>query len=272
MRTTGFTACFAIANVFWMACMVSAAPAEPPAPTSAQAEMDAAIDPCTEHLKAIGKALAAYEKDNGKLPDQLSDLVPKYVSDKAVFHCPADHSEGDPARDFAHRDPKMPMSYSYDWSADESHGLPQPFGPFPKPDVGNAWGTCRLVSERQAHFFGDRVPVVRCFHHKTEESEAPKVLSLTRSGQVYRSHGIWDGVPDTFVAVLECVERDLQQGDKTFLDNWGIGPLAYYIQNKLDNADCVAAAMPKLAPLAATLEQYADRNMGSAVQGAAHVT
>src|SRR4051812_26288348 len=76
-------------------------------PATAPMDRDAAMEPCTEHLKAIGKALAAYERDHGKLPDQLSDLFPKYVTDKTIFHCPADPTEGDPARDFAHRDQAM---------------------------------------------------------------------------------------------------------------------------------------------------------------------
>jgi peroxiredoxin len=236
-------------------------------------DREVAIEPCTEHLVTIGKALAAYEHDHGKLPDQVSDLYPKYVSGKAIFHCPADPSEeGDPARGFAHRDPKMKMSYSYECSADESHGLPQPMGPFPKPDVGNAWGTCRLVAQRQAHFFGDRVPVVRCFHHKSEESEAPKVLSLTRSGQVYQSHGVWEDSPGTFAAVLACVEGDLKGGGKTFLDNWRVGPLDRYCDGRLDDPECIAAAKPRLADVAERLEVFAQRNAGSSERGEAKVT
>src|SRR5438477_487958 len=76
---------------------------------------DERMDACSKQLETIGKALAAYEKDHGKLPDQLSDLFPRYVSDKRLFHCPADPSpKGAPGRDFAHRDPKMPMSYAYE--------------------------------------------------------------------------------------------------------------------------------------------------------------
>jgi thiol-disulfide isomerase/thioredoxin len=236
-------------------------------------DRDAAIAPCTEHLVTIGEALTAYEHDHGKLPDQLSDLYPKYVADKAIFHCPADPSEeGDPARGFAHRDPKMKMSYAYECSVDESHGLPQPMGPFPRPDVGNAWGTCRLVAQRQAHFFGDRVPVVRCFHHKTEDSQAAKVLNLTRSGQVYQGHGVWEDSPGTFAAVLACVERDLMAGDKTFLDNWRIGPLDSYCDGRSDVAECIAAAKPRLAAVAERLESFAQRNAGSSERGEAKVT
>ena len=60
--------------------MILAAP-----PTTAPMDRDAAMDPCTEHLKTIGNALAAYEHDNGKLPDQLSDLFPKYVAEASQF-------------------------------------------------------------------------------------------------------------------------------------------------------------------------------------------
>ena len=89
---------------------------------------------CAAQLTTIHNALAAYEKDHGRLPDQLSDLLPKYLPDPNLLHCPADPApEGTPGRGFAHRDPKLPASYTYEFSADESHGLPTPLGKNPTP-------------------------------------------------------------------------------------------------------------------------------------------
>src|SRR4030095_8401190 len=87
-----------------------------------------ALTEAKEHLQTIGKALQQYEQDTHRLPDQLSDLLPKYLSDGAILHCPADPTPGSPGRSYAHKDPKLPVSYSYEFSADESNGLPTPQG------------------------------------------------------------------------------------------------------------------------------------------------
>src|SRR5690242_9268738 len=71
-----------------------------PATRPAGAEADAKLDACTAQLQEIGRALAAYERDRHRLPDQLSDLFPDYVKDKKLFHCPADPTEGTPGRAF----------------------------------------------------------------------------------------------------------------------------------------------------------------------------
>ncbi|MCA9780856.1 MAG: hypothetical protein KC800_29250 [Candidatus Eremiobacteraeota bacterium] len=42
---------------------------------------------CKDNLTALGHSLDAYKKDNGKYPDKLKDLVPKYIG--AVPECPA---------------------------------------------------------------------------------------------------------------------------------------------------------------------------------------
>ena len=208
----------------------SSAKAAPPAADAPDEKMEA----CSRQLAAVGEALRKYEKEHGKLPGQLSDLHPKYLADKAAFHCPADPSpEGTPGRSFAHRDPKLPMSYSYEFSADPSRGLPSPLGPFPRPDVGDAWGTCRHVMTKQADFFGDQVPAVRCFHHKEENSDAPRVINLTRGGRQYRSNGTWEDHPDSVAQVLERAGRALADPDaKAFGANWHAGPLENYLEDK----------------------------------------
>src|SRR5437867_140315 len=108
-----------------------------------QAADEAALVRCWQQLETIGKALQQYEHDEHRLPDQLSDLIPKYLPDRSILHCPADTSPGSPGRNYAHKDPKLPVSYSYEFSGDQSNGLPTPQGKFPKPDIGFAWGSFR---------------------------------------------------------------------------------------------------------------------------------
>ena len=56
--------------------------------SAASAATDEEREVDKQHLLAIYKALKAYEKDQGKLPDWLSDLVPKYIQDTNVLVSP----------------------------------------------------------------------------------------------------------------------------------------------------------------------------------------
>jgi peroxiredoxin len=206
---------------------------------------------CAHNLETIGKAIKAYQSDHHQLPAQLSDLYPKYVPDKATFHCPADSTEGSTARDFLHKDPKMPMSYTYEFSADQSHGLPCPLGPFPKADVGDAWGTCRQVGFRQAEFFGDQVPVVRCFHHKDEYSEESKVLNLTLAGRVYHSRSQWEDHPDSVKHVYQTATDQLLADPENFPKHWHLGRLQEYGFGKCDD-------VPEYRSLRPVFKKFAD--------------
>lgn len=241
-----------------------AAPATGPAdvqkepPQNEKEEKDEKLAACERQLQTLHKALVAYERDRHKLPDELSDLWPDYVKDKALFRCPADPTAGTPARGFAHTDPHLPVSYSYEFNAAVSHGLPCPLGPFPKPDVGDAWGTNRLVNEHEAYFFGDQVPVVRCFHHKSNESEAHKVPNLTRSGRVYYFTGVWEDHPDSLAAVLKAVDRDLAAGPAAFEKNWNLGRLREYTGDKAGR-DEYAALKPLFRQAGARLAAAAGR-------------
>src|SRR5437016_13325567 len=74
-----------------------------------------AVTTCTRNLQAIGRALAAYRHANGGLPPHLSDLYPKYLTDRRLLHCPSDPSPGEPGY-VASGDPKLPISYLYEFS------------------------------------------------------------------------------------------------------------------------------------------------------------
>ena len=61
-------------------------------------------------MQAIGRALAAYRRDHqGNLPPHLSDLYPKYLTDKGLLLCPADPNAGSESTD-----PELPCDYHYD--------------------------------------------------------------------------------------------------------------------------------------------------------------
>jgi peroxiredoxin len=198
-----------------------------PPPASAD---DDRITVCTERLKSIHRALVAYEREHQEWPDHLSDLVPKYLPDAAALHDPADPGADDLGSTEAHRDPKFPVSYSYERTAGRSNGLAQPLGTFPKPDIaGTGWGSWRLVNGRMETFFGDQVPLVRCYHHRPPEDEREPatdcVLNLTPSGRVYKSVFDWRLHPDSVNFLLRTLERDLSQGPTAMQRTWNLGRL-----------------------------------------------
>jgi tetratricopeptide (TPR) repeat protein len=195
-----------------------------------QASPNEALSRCTGQLQAIGRALADYQRDHRKLPNQLSDLYPKYVTDQQLFHCPADPTSGEPGLPYVHKDPRLSISYAYEFSADRSRGVWPQLGPFPPPDIQDpiGWGSSRLVSTHQRTFYGDRVPVVRCFHHQPDESDEEKVLNLTLTGQVYRSDVRWEYHPDTVAVVLRRLERDLKAGPAHVRRRWSLGWIEQY--------------------------------------------
>jgi thiol-disulfide isomerase/thioredoxin len=217
---------------------------------------EAAMVECRHHLEAIGKAIKQFESENRKLPDQLSDLVPKYIPDVATLHCPADPSEGSPGRDYAHKDPRLAISYAYEFSADESNGLPTPQGKFPKPDIGNSWGTFRLVSTHQRTFFGDQVPLVRCFHHKPIDSDEETVLNLNSAGKIYASAVGWETHPETVAIALDLMARDLELEPESFREKRDLHRFQEYIYG-WDHDERMKPLHDSLVKVAQGLESYA---------------
>ncbi|MHC4558033.1 MAG: M56 family metallopeptidase [Planctomycetota bacterium] len=118
---------------------------------------------CTENLQAIYAALKVYEKDKGRAPDRLSQLVPRYLGPQTLF-CPQD-----PSRKSSYwPDPNLPCSYCYELNPTELRSRP----PLDK--------TMRHYKTLQRKLLGDVVPIVRCFHHG-------RVLNLSWDGQLYTS-------------------------------------------------------------------------------------
>jgi peroxiredoxin len=211
---------------------------------------------CTRQMEQLGQALQKYERERGHWPDQLSDLYPKYVSDRALFHCPADPTAGSPGRDYAHKDPIMPVSYSYDLNTDESNGLPTPQGKFPKPDRGNAWGSNRNVTLGQRAFFGDQVPILRCFHHKPEDADEETVLNLSLPGKIYASGVEWEDHPDTVVVALDLMAQDLLLKPDEFREKRYLGGFEVYTSGWEKDKRVRARAHDQLCRVAERLRSY----------------
>jgi D-alanyl-D-alanine carboxypeptidase len=177
---------------------------------------------CTQHLMEIGRALAAYERDHREYPPLLSDLYPRYITDKGLFLCPADPSSGPQGTGLA-TDPRMPASYLYAWSTDKAPELGPAFKLGPQPPGADAtWRDCMKAARRH---FGDYVPLVACVHHEAPEGPM-RVLAV--SGRVYRSGSNWDLDPGTIEAGLQRMEQDLA-GDRThFTRIWALSDVDEY--------------------------------------------
>jgi WD40 repeat protein len=186
---------------------------------AAPAENTAAI--CMQNLRAISRALIAYQRDRRSLPPYLSDLYPKYLVDKMFLHCPADPTPGTPGYPGVPGDPNAPVSYLYEMSLE-----PAPVGLTLGPDPVGKVPTWREQKMAQRINFGDRVPVVRCWHHYLKAQQSPSageeafVLNLTLKGQVYRGGSGWEQDPETVPAVLAAIERDLGAGPAQFQRRW----------------------------------------------------
>ena len=220
---------------------------------------DQAASLCKRHLQAIRAALKAFVRDHHQLPDQLSDLFPHYLPDRSVFHCPDDPTPGEPGSGDGHADPRQPISYSYEMSAGRSNGLACPLGPFPASDLpGGGWGTERLVNLHQRRFFGDRVPIMRCFHHQRpgEPPSAQPILNLTLEGNIYTSSLHWEDSPGTVAVVLQRARYDLRANVAVFARDWKVGRLEEYSYDWLDPA-LPAPVLNAMHEVAALLERHA---------------
>jgi hypothetical protein len=131
---------------------------------------------CAANLRKIYAAIKKYEKDNGKLPDWLSDLVPDYLS-KETLLCP--HDAVHKVRLGHLTDPNLPCSYGYQLSMARSPAHS------PRDPVGGM--TMRDWKMAEMKLFGDVVPLVRCYVHGL-------ILNLDVGGQIYFSPVSWSSM------------------------------------------------------------------------------
>src|ERR1700674_215065 len=82
---------------------------------------------CKKNLEKINAAILAYRKDHEDVPNWLSELVPKYLTDTNLLICPATTRTGQQSP-FGVLDPRIYSSYLYE------------FTPTPIPEVvKGAW-------------------------------------------------------------------------------------------------------------------------------------
>ncbi len=123
-------------------------------------EIPDTLKPCAERLRKIYTALKKYEKEKDRMPDWLSELVPDYLEAETLF-CPDDESH----KASYWPDPELPCSYCYELNPRQLRGQDR---------------TMLQYKTSQREYFGDAVPIVRCFHHG-------QVLNLAWDGQIYTS-------------------------------------------------------------------------------------
>jgi ankyrin repeat protein len=154
------------------------------------------MQPCGANLQKIYAAIKKYEKDKGRLPDWLSDLVPDYLT-KETLLCPHKPSYRDLARPQIQVEQEIPCSYTYEFSmlrkpATTPKGIqPRPWGGMLNQDLKMA----------QMRLFGDVVPLLRCRTHGY-------VLNLSVGGQLYISPLFWERMfmPDYFEGLEQSEE------------------------------------------------------------------
>jgi tetratricopeptide (TPR) repeat protein len=189
---------------------------------------------CERNLRALSRGLTRHQAENGNLPSELQELHPRFVRDRAAFHCPADHSEGTPGFGAGQTD-SFPTSYLYEMSGRPDSSGSQFLGP--PPEGKNL--TWRDVKLHQQTWFGDRVPAVRCRHHD-------QVINLTLGGKIYVSDGVWETHPSTLAEVLNSYLRDIAGGREQFLKRWSIPLVADYFRALRRDNSVVPALRAKL--------------------------
>jgi hypothetical protein len=140
--------------------------------------MVAEQEQCFTNLSRIHSAIMAYRKDHQQMPDWLSDLVPKYLSDTNCLICPVCARTGEKPDLTGMDDPKLPCSYIYEFDA-HTNIWPDDYGVASPGDTMKAW------KEKQLLRYGTIVPVVRCRMHA-------HYLSVTFAGQTQVNEGKWE--------------------------------------------------------------------------------
>jgi hypothetical protein len=176
----------------------AAGQAVPPSASIPSAATSEDHDADKQNMLVIYKALKTYEKEHGKLPDWLSDLVPKYIQDTNVLVSPIFRRTRREEL-YGNEDPHITTSYIYEFSAKP---VPEVIrGAFPQLAAGT---TMREWKTKQIAEFGPVVPILRCFLHNP-------VLNVTSDGEFFESGAFWETDPKT----LELRKKRLAAGSKT---------------------------------------------------------
>ena len=158
-------------------------------------EIPEQMQSCAANLQKIYAAIKKYEKDKGRLPNWLSDLVPDYLS-KEMLLCPYHPNYRDVWFFGPHIpvEPKLPCSYRYQFSMAR---LP----------AGTRNPACGMITRdrktAQMRPFGDVVPLLRCYTHGD-------ILNLSVGGQLYVSRMVWEKLfMQDYIAGLELYFADI---------------------------------------------------------------
>jgi peroxiredoxin len=249
----------ALSVIPWRLVARAAPPSAKPVAAALSPGAEQQLAACEENLREIGRAMAAYRRDRGELPAHLSDLFPRYVTDLKRLHCPADRTDGSPRRSDDYDDvtappaDPRPVSYAYMMSPVKPHvGFGGLGGPLPR----NAdWSWRGQMMAMRANY-GDRVPVVRCWHHAPTMFEVvahPLVPNLTLDGAVYRSAAAWQIDPGTMSVVVRRMESDLAEGVPQFLKRWNLGSIA----GQFSHVEPIPALSTRCRVMATKLEAMA---------------
>ena len=188
-------------------------PAEQVSKDSTMEQHEKNIENCTQNLEAIGKAIHAYQKEQGDFPEWLSDLHPKYFEDVSILVCPADKDSGQ-TNLAMNTDPKMLVSYDYQFHPEYRE-----------------WKSEQLL------MYGDAMPLVRCRHHANPDFHS---LNLSFSSKIYRSSMNWEHTPEDIYGSLEeaiaTLDARLQQHPDTE-SFFGIYPLLIRLYMKAERKE-----------------------------------
>ena len=132
---------------------------------------------CKKNLEKIAVAILAYRKENKDIPNWLSDLYPKYLSDQNLLICPVTQKT-EKLSPFGAPDPKLRCSYLYEFA-------PTPMTAVVKSAFSGPLRTNRDWKRQQMGLVGSDVPIVRCLLHKP-------VLNLSFGGKIYESPLFWE--------------------------------------------------------------------------------
>ena len=140
---------------------------------------------CLSHLRQVQRAIMAYRKDKGMLPNWLSDLIPNYIADTNLLICPITR-ETDKVLNFGLYDPLLPGAYSYEFSAAK----------VPSNIMGGSSLTMREFKLQQKEMIGSSIPIARCHLHES-------VLNVAYNGKTYESPTAWELMFTNAVITLE---------------------------------------------------------------------
>lgn len=132
---------------------------------------------CRENLAKVFQAIQAFKQANdGKLPNLLSDMHPRFLAETNLLICPFTQRTG--IKRSGIPDTRLKNVYHYELSPGKIPKVVQGF--FGESDLTMAeWKTLQMK------LVGDELPMVRCFNHHQS-------VNLTVGGAIKESGPVWE--------------------------------------------------------------------------------